>query len=139
LADTLANEAGITDPITLIAALLHDTIEDTDTSSDEIEAVFGSEVAEIVNEVTDDKLLSKSDRKRLQVEHAAGISQRAKLVKLADKISNLRDINKSAPKGWPPSRVREYFAWAKQVVDQMRGTNAALETLFDAEFARRPK
>jgi GTP diphosphokinase / guanosine-3',5'-bis(diphosphate) 3'-diphosphatase len=139
LADTLANEAGITDPITLIAALLHDTIEDTDTSHQEIAAEFGAEIANLVDEVTDDKLLSKLDRKRLQIEQAAGISVRAKLIKLADKISNLRDINKSAPAGWTPARVQEYFDWAKRVVDQMRGTHSTLEALFDAEFARRPK
>jgi len=138
LADTLSNEAGITDAATLAAALLHDTIEDTDTTFDELKAAFGAQVAEIVAEVTDDKSLSRSERKRLQVEHAAAISPRAKLVKLADKICNLRDMGSAPPADWPLERRREYFDWAKRVVDQLRGCNAELEALFDAEFARRP-
>ena len=138
LADTLANEAGWHDPITLAAALLHDTIEDTDTSMPELIAAFGQQIAQIVAEVSDDPALSKADRKRLQIEHAAGLSHHAKLVKLADKICNLRDMSDSPPANWPLARRREYFDWARNVVDGMRGCNAALETLFDAEFARRP-
>jgi GTP diphosphokinase / guanosine-3',5'-bis(diphosphate) 3'-diphosphatase len=138
LADTLANEAGLHDPITLAAALLHDTIEDTDTSTEELQEAFGAHVAGIVGEVTDDQSLGKADRKRLQVEHAATLSHHAKLVKLADKICNLRDMNDSPPANWPLERRREYFNWAKSVVDGMRGCNAVLEALFDAEYARRP-
>jgi GTP diphosphokinase / guanosine-3',5'-bis(diphosphate) 3'-diphosphatase len=138
LADTLANEAGILDPTTLAAALLHDTIEDTDTSLPELAAAFGAQVAAIVGEVTDDKTLPKAERKRLQVEHAATITTQAKLVKLADKICNLRDMSVAPPANWPLARRREYFDWAKNVVDKMRGCNAALESLFDAEYARRP-
>jgi GTP diphosphokinase / guanosine-3',5'-bis(diphosphate) 3'-diphosphatase len=138
LADTLANEAGIRDPTTLAAALLHDTIEDTDTSLAELGAQFGPQVAAIVAEVTDDTALSKAERKRLQIEHAAGITTQAKLVKLADKICNLRDMSVAPPAGWPLERRREYFDWAKNVVDEMRGCDATLESLFDAEYARRP-
>ena len=88
-------------------------------------------------EVTDDKSLSKQDRKRLQVEHAAGLSTSAKLIKLADKICNLRDIS-HAPPDWPLERKREYFLWSKQVVDQVRGVSPVLERLFDDAFAHRP-
>jgi guanosine-3',5'-bis(diphosphate) 3'-pyrophosphohydrolase len=95
--NVLTNEAGITDSTVLVAALLHDTIEDTDTTVEELQAQFGPEVASIVVEVTDDKSLPKQDRKRLQIEHAATLSDQAKLVKLADKICNLRDIGQSPP------------------------------------------
>jgi GTP diphosphokinase / guanosine-3',5'-bis(diphosphate) 3'-diphosphatase len=104
LADTLSNQAGITDPTIVAAALLHDTIEDTDTTLAELQAAFGTRVAAIVAEVTDDKSLPKSERKRLQVEQAASISPEAQLVKLADKICNLRDISVSPPAGWPLQR-----------------------------------
>lgn len=131
LARTLALTAGITDPVTLCAALLHDTVEDTDTSFDELEARFGERVASVVREVTDDKTLEKSERKRLQVEKAGAKSREAKLVKLADKISNLGDIIASPPADWPRERKAEYFDWAGRVVEGMRGTNAALEAEFD--------
>ena len=83
----------MTEEDVLIAALLHDTVEDTDSSFGELEQHFGQSVASIVREVTDDKALAKDERKRLQVGHAADLSRKAKLVKLADKICNLRDIS----------------------------------------------
>ena len=138
VANVLANEAYVTDPVILAAALLHDTIEDTDTTADELTAEFGPGIAEIVLEVTDDKSLPKQERKRLQIEHAAALSEKAKLVKLADKICNLRDMHTCPPVGWPLQRTREYFDWAKRVVDQMRGTHARLEALFDAAYGGRP-
>lgn len=107
LARVLAEEGGITDAVTLCAALLHDTIEDTETTPDDLEREFGPEIRAIVEEVTDDKSLSKADRKRLQIEHAPHISERAKLVKLADKIANLRDVATSPPAGWPLRRRQE--------------------------------
>jgi GTP diphosphokinase / guanosine-3',5'-bis(diphosphate) 3'-diphosphatase len=113
VANILANEAAVTDPITLAAALLHDTVEDTSTTIEELRAQFGAEVALVVSELTDDKALAKAERKRLQIQHAAGVSNRAKLVKLADKICNLRDIAASPPTDWSLQRRREYFAWAK--------------------------
>jgi len=138
VANVLANEAGITDPKILAAALLHDTIEDTDTTAKELEAKFGRQIAAIVVEVTDDKSLPKQERKRLQIEHAAAISEPAKLVKLADKICNVRDMSRSPPVNWSLERRADYFAWAKKVVDQMRGVSPVLENLFDAAFASRP-
>ncbi|NWX80611.1 MESH1 pyrophosphohydrolase, partial [Alca torda] len=99
VAKILAQEAGVTDTVVLQAALLHDTVEDTDTTFSEIEERFGAEVRRVVEEVTDDKALPKMERKRLQIERAAGSSPRAKLVKLADKLHNLRDINRCTPAG----------------------------------------
>lgn len=138
LARTLAVEGGITDVATLCAALLHDTIEDTKTTADELVAEFGDEVAGIVMEVTDDKKLLKPDRKRMQVEHAAHISDKAKLVKLADKISNLRDVANNPPAGWSDDRRREYFDWAKSVIDRLRGVHPGLEAVFDEAYRARP-
>ena len=131
-------QADIEDPVVLAAALLHDTIEDTNTTHDEIEIVFGHEIANIVAECSDDKRLSKLERKQAQVDHAGKISKKAKLVKLADKIANVSDIDGAPPAGWSVERKREYFDWAKRVVDQMRGVHAKLEARFDAEYAKRP-
>jgi guanosine-3',5'-bis(diphosphate) 3'-pyrophosphohydrolase len=138
LATILWNEGGVERPVVIAAALLHDTIEDTDTTADEIRKRFGARIAGIVLEVTDDKSLEKAVRKELQVKHAAKISREAKLVKLADKISNLRDMAASPPATWPLSRQREYFDWARQVVDAMRGVHPRMEALFDAAYAAKP-
>ena len=138
LAHVLWEEGGVHDPAVIKAALLHDTIEDTETTPKELAARFGRKVARIVGEVTDDKTLPKAQRKRLQVEHAPHISREAKLVKLADKISNLRDMGASAPRTWPKSRVREYFDWAKRVVDALRGVHPRLERIFDEAYSRKP-
>ena len=131
-------QADIEDPEVLAAALLHDTIEDTNTSLEELEIVCGYAIAGIVNECTDNKKLNKLERKQAQIDHAAHISRKAKLVKLADKIANVNDINDAPPAGWSLDRKREYFDWAKKVVDQMRGAHPGLEARFDAEYAKRP-
>ncbi|MBC7635930.1 MAG: bifunctional (p)ppGpp synthetase/guanosine-3',5'-bis(diphosphate) 3'-pyrophosphohydrolase [Acetobacteraceae bacterium] len=135
LADILVNEGGITDHVVLCAAILHDTIEDTETTHEELVRVFGREIADVVAEVTDNKALDKPVRKMLQIEHAANASPRAKLVKLADKTCNLRDLSATPPADWPEERRREYFEWAKRVIEGMRGTNAQLEAAFDRAFA----
>ena len=119
------------DTIAVLAALLHDAIEDTPTTREELEREFGREVAEVVVEVTDDKALPKTERKRLQVETAPAKSRRAKLVKIADKTSNLRGIANSPPVDWDLARQREYFVWAARVVEGCRGVNPWLETIFD--------
>jgi GTP diphosphokinase / guanosine-3',5'-bis(diphosphate) 3'-diphosphatase len=137
LADVLVNEGGVTDVEVLAAALLHDTVEDTATTPEELERAFGARVAQIVAEVTDDKALPKAERKRLQVEHAASISSEAKLVKLADKICNLRDVAVHPPAQWSLERRREYFEWAKSVVDRLRGIHPRLEAAFDAAYEKR--
>ena len=138
LARTLAVEGGVTDTRTLIAAVLHDTVEDTDTTFEEIGAVFGAKVADIVREVTDDTTLDKADRKRLQIEHAPHLSKRAALVKLADKTSNLRDVASSPPRGWPLERKRAYFDWAKAVIDELPSVNKRLRAAFDDAYSKRP-
>ena len=138
LADVLVNEGGIEEVEVLCAALLHDTIEDTDTTRDEVAGAFGERVAAIVAEVTDDKTLATAERKEAQVEHAAHISREAKLVKLADKICNLRDVVAHPPAGWSLERRREYFDWAKRVVDRLRGAHPGLEAVFDRAHAGRP-
>ena len=138
LANVLANEGNVSEEAVLIAAILHDTIEDTETTADELRQHFGDAITTIVLEVTDDKLLEKVERKRLQVEHAPHISREAKLVKLADKICNLRDIATSPPANWPLERKQAYFDWAKAVVDGLRGVHPALEHMFDGAFGRRP-
>ena len=138
LANVLWREAQVHEPDVICAALLHDTVEDTKTTEAELVERFGTKIAGLVMEVTDDNTLEKADRKRLQVEHAPHISREAKLVKLADKISNLRDVAASPPKAWSLERRREYFDWAKQVVDGMRGVHPKLERLFDDAFDARP-
>lgn len=138
LARILAVEGGVTDPATLAAAVLHDTIEDTDTTADELRQLFGNKIANIVLEVTDDKALPKAERKRLQIEHAQHLSERAKLVKLADKIANLRDVTGSPPADWPLDRRQKYFDWAMQVIDGLRGIHPQLEAVFDETYRTRP-
>lgn len=139
LANVLANEAGVDDKDVLIAAILHDTLEDTATTEDELRRDFGPAIAAVVAEVSDDKSLTKEERKRLQVINAGRLSREAKLVKLADKICNLRDISRSPPKGWSSTRQQAYFDWAKAVVDGLRGVHPQLEALFDAAFRVGPK
>jgi len=135
VAHILVQEGNIYDHNVIIAALLHDTVEDTDTSFEEIQEHFGEKIRHIVEEVTDDKSLPKQERKRLQIVHAPHSSYEAKLVKLADKLYNLRDLEKETPVGWSLDRADEYFKWAKSVVDGLRGTNAKLEKLLDNVFA----
>ncbi len=138
LANVLANEGGVEDERALMAAILHDTIEDTQTTEQELVKLFGQEVSNIVQEVTDDKSLPKAERKRLQIEHAPTLSRRAKLVKIADKICNLRDIASQPPANWSSERKQEYFDWAKAVVDGLRGTHPELERIFDEAWKLRP-
>ncbi len=131
-------EGGVRDAAVIAAALLHDTLEDTETSPAELKGAFGAQIAAIVEEVTDVKWLAKTSRKRLQVARSGRSSQRAKQVKLADKICNLRDILASPPKDWSLERKRQYFDWAKSVVDQVRGANPRLERKFDQLYRQRP-
>jgi guanosine-3',5'-bis(diphosphate) 3'-pyrophosphohydrolase len=138
LANVLWFEGGVTDPVVIAAALLHDTIEDTETSWQELRGEFGDAIAEIVLEVTDVKWLKKDVRKRLQVSRARHSSMQARLVKLADKIVNLRDVASHPPAGWSLERRREYFEWAKEVIDQLRGTHPELERRFDDAYGLKP-
>ncbi len=134
VARILTSEAGIKDLIVLQAALLHDTVEDTDTTFEELEKKFGKAVTDVVREVTDDKSLPSEERKRLQIVHAPTSSHEAKLVKLADKLYNLRDLCRGTPRGWSSRRCEEYFKWSKKVVDGLRGNCPAIENELDKIF-----
>ncbi len=137
LAEVLVNVGGITDINTICAALLHDTVEDTETTPDELTEAFGIEISEIVLEVTDDKSLSKEARKQAQIDHAMHLSKQARAVKLADKICNLGDVSGSPP-DWPLERRQQYFDWAKNVIDGLRDGWVELEAEFDRQFENRP-
>ncbi len=122
------------DPLLIVAALLHDVVEDTEGEEAEIREMFGGEVAALVMEVTDDKSLPKAERKRLQVAKIAGKSDRAKRLKLADKASNITAIA-DAPPDWPLQRKLDYLQWAEDVVAGCRGVDPALEEHFDRALA----
>jgi guanosine-3',5'-bis(diphosphate) 3'-pyrophosphohydrolase len=130
LANILA-QRWVIDENVLCAAILHDTLEDTETTADELKKHFGEKITSIVLEVTDDKSLEKEVRKQLQIEHAASLSLEAKLVKLADKIANITDILNTPPVKWSKERKEEYFTWAKAVVNNLKGVHQGLEMDFN--------
>jgi guanosine-3',5'-bis(diphosphate) 3'-pyrophosphohydrolase len=130
VARILAEVGGVEDEHVLMAAVLHDTLEDTATTREELEAAFGPVVCRLVEEVTDDKSLPKADRKRLQVTHASTLSTGAALIKLADKIANVHDLSHSPPADWSIDRVREYLNWAEEVVRALPKVNSLLEARF---------
>ena len=135
VADMLARATDGRDSVLVLAGLLHDILEDTDTTRDELERAFGAEVAALVAEVSDDETLPKAERKRLQVTTAAGKSPRAKMLKLADKTSNMSAIASDPPAGWSVARRLDYIHWARDVAAHCRGVNARLEAGFDAAHA----
>ena len=140
VAELLARVGGVSDLATLQAAILHDTIEDTLTDAEELEEHFGPEVRRLVEEVTDNKLLPKEERKQLQIEHTPHRSAKAKRIKLADKICNVRDIAQDPPPGWTQERRKEYLEWSSKVVAGCRGSSPTLEHAYDeclAEAQRR--
>jgi GTP diphosphokinase / guanosine-3',5'-bis(diphosphate) 3'-diphosphatase len=139
VASALCDEGGVTDGELLAAALLHDTIEDTATTQEELRRAFGTRIAGIVAELTDDKSLSKAERKRLQLDNASHVSRDAQQLKIADKLCNLREILSSPPADWPLFRKYQYFDWAKAVVDQVRASNPGLAEKFDAAYAQRSR
>jgi (p)ppGpp synthase/HD superfamily hydrolase len=132
----LADRGGVTDLVTLMAAVLHDTIEDTKTTAEELEAQFGPTVRKVVEEVTDDKSLEKTERKRLQVDHVSHLSSRAKAIKLADKIANVQDVTDAPPAKWDLARRIDYLDWTEKVVAGCWGTNTQLEKLYDEVLKR---
>ncbi len=127
-----AEATGGRDQSLVIAALLHDTLEDTATTYADLASQFGEDVAALVQEVSDDKSLAWQERKQLQIDRAPFKSHRAKVIKLADKVSNLRSIAHSPPHDWSPERRLAYIDWAEQVARGLMGGNSLLE----AEFAR---
>jgi guanosine-3',5'-bis(diphosphate) 3'-pyrophosphohydrolase len=131
VAETLYSVGGVRDEALLVAAVLHDTIEDTDATHEELRREFGEEILGLVLEVTDDKSLPKEVRKQLQIESSPHKSPRAKLLKLADKICNVRDIVASPPSDWSLKRKQEYLLWTEKIIRGIRGSNRELEALYD--------
>ena len=134
VAQLLWEVGGVRDVEVLLAAILHDTVEDTDTRPEEISGRFGEKVRSFVMEVTDDKNLPKGERKLLQIVNAPHKSYGAKLIKLADKACNVRNLVTMPPKDWSLERRQEYLLWGEKVVAGLRGTNAALEEYYDHEL-----
>lgn len=132
VAHLLWHTGGVRDRDTLIAAILHDTLEDTDTTPAEIEAAFGPVVLGYVLEVSDDKSLPKAERKQAQIDQAPHKSEAAAQIKLADKSANLHDILMHPPAGWTRERRQDYVHWARAVVAALPPANAALRAHFDA-------
>lgn len=126
---------GLTDTTTILAAILHDTLEDTRTEAREIADIFGEDVLAVVREVTDDTSLPRAERRHLQVAGAPGRSTAARLLRIADKTCNVRDLAHSPPADWSPERKREYLDWTAKVVDACRGTNAELEGRYNEAAA----
>jgi guanosine-3',5'-bis(diphosphate) 3'-pyrophosphohydrolase len=131
VAAILASDGGVTDVMTLAAAVLHDTLEDTETTPAELAREFGPAIRDLVQEMTDDRRLPKAIRKAVQVAGAPHLSARAKLIRIADKIANVRDVTHHPPAHWDIARRREYLDWTAQVIAGCRGASAALETLYD--------
>lgn len=136
VAELIATSSDLLDANLIMAGFLHDTIEDTDVTRQELERLFGSDVAALVAEVTDDKSLPKEQRKALQVQNAHKKSPRAQTLKLADKISNLRALLCSPPANWSAQRKREYFDWAREVVSRLTQPNQKLKVEFERTYAR---
>lgn len=135
VAHRLVTVGGLTDTRTIVAAILHDTVEDTDTTLAELTSEFGEEVSALVAELTDDKSLPKEKRKEDQILNAPKKSVAAKAIKLADKTSNVREIREDPPTDWDKERRLKYFGWAEEVVAGLRGPHPALEAAFDKEVA----
>ncbi len=130
----ISSEAGIDDVDVIIGAILHDTVEDTNTSLAEISDLFGERVSHIVEEVTDDKSLPKAARKEAQIAHSSHLSKEAAIVKLSDKCCNIEDVVISPAEGWENKRRLEYLEWAKQVVENIDDKNESLYKLFLAIY-----
>ena len=131
VASALAEEGKVTDEELIMAAILHDTVEDTETTCEEIAGQFGNKVASIVCEITDEMKLPKEVRKRLQEVNSPRWTPEAKQLRIADKICNVRDIAHNPPANWPLERKREYLLWTIRVVAGCRGVNTLLEKSFD--------
>lgn len=127
---------GVRDADVLLAAVLHDTVEDTNTHPEELRQAFGAQVCDYILEVTDDKRLPKQERKRLQIERAPHKSHGARLISLADKACNLHNLITVPPADWNRKRRTEYLLWSEQVVAGLRGANPALEAHYDQVLAR---
>jgi (p)ppGpp synthase/HD superfamily hydrolase len=136
VADLIAGSSQQLDANLVIAGLLHDTLEDTSTTAAELERLFGADITALVAEVTDDKTLPKEVRKLQQVEHAPHKSARAQVIKLADKISNLRSLLASPPANWSAERKQQYVVWSQQVVNALSAPNPILRAEFEKTVAQ---
>ena len=130
VAKIISEIGNVEDPEVLSAALLHDTLEDTKTTPEELIDNFGERVCSLVQEVTDDKTLPRLQRKQRQIDHANEISEGAVLIKLGDKISNVTDIANIPPTNWDRNRRLEYFDWAEKVINNCPKVNEKLENHF---------
>ena len=139
VASRIWNTGKLYDINVVCAALLHDTVEDTEATFEELEKEFGKTICDLVREVTDDKSLPKARRKELQIEHAREISFEAKHIKIADKTSNIEDIRLSPPPDWSHERLQEYLAWSKKVIEQVRGVNKSMEEEYDKVLTKTHK
>lgn len=135
VANNIVTIGEVNDVAVLQAALLHDTVEDTSTTLAELEDIFGAEVMSLVRDVTDDKSLPAYQRKLDQISHSPHIAHKAKIVKLSDKLYNLRDLLSSPLESWGAERIQGYFVWSWFVVKGLRGTNVQLEAELDRVFA----
>ena len=136
VAELIVSNSDLLDVNLVMAAFLHDVVEDTAVTPQELEQRFGHDVLSLVMEVTDDKSLPKEMRKAKQIENAHQQSPRAQILKLADKISNLRALLSSPPANWSVQRKLEYFEWARAVVSRLTDPNPALKAEFDRTYAR---
>jgi len=136
VAELVASALAEADTNLVIAALLHDTVEDVGVTKEELIETFSQDVANLVMEVTDDKSLPNRERKRLQIVNAPHKSVRAQVIKLADKISNLRAVLASPPADWSVQRRREYFEWARQVVDALSSPHPGLKAEFERLYGQ---
>jgi guanosine-3',5'-bis(diphosphate) 3'-pyrophosphohydrolase len=127
VAERIWNRGGYHEVNAVCAALLHDTVEDTDATFEEIEGLFGKEITDIVREVTDDKSLPKASRKQAQIDHGPHLSTGARHIKLGDKTSNVTDVCRSTPPDWSEERCNEYLDWTKRMIDTISGTNIQME------------
>lgn len=135
VADRLSRVGGIDDPVVLAAAILHDTIEDTQTTRAELAEVFGNDIAALVAELTDEPGLTWQQRKRMEIDHAPHLSRRAKMIKIVDKTCNVSDTISNPPGEWTLSRRRDYLEFAGLVAQGCRGVNDALDNEFDRVMA----
>ncbi len=135
VADSLANIGNEKDTSTLIAAVLHDTLEDTQTELHEIEELFGKEVSDIDTEITDDMSMTPEERKEIQLSQIEKLSVKAKKIRIADKACNIKDISRPGLK-WTKDRKLDYLKYSKDLIDKIRGTNEFLEQEFDRQFEK---
>lgn len=135
VARSLWEEGKVRSVNVLVAALLHDTLEDTETTADEIEALFGPRVRYTIEELTNDPKLTSQENKQRQIDHAPFLSLNAQLVKLADRLYNIRDLRSLPPSIDREETINRYLQWGQKLLHALRGTNEALETALQNEIS----